>query len=153
MNLIGKSLIIVAIKKTEKNPKSRKTPEPPTTRDTPLPQSFLPSHVWHCVYKKIQSRPPTPPFNPFPLSNFTTTLHNGGPSGLRRSDRYRSWYVHRQWMLNLRFTDFFSFFCVGTTYSCVANYEGTNVEISAFSSATRYLPCNTNQIISCQRSG
>jgi hypothetical protein len=28
---------------------------------------------------------------------------------------------------------FFFFFCLGTTYSCVANYEGTNVEISAFS--------------------
>lgn len=73
--------------------RTRKSPEPPRARDTPLPQNFLPRHVWHCVYKKNSVPAPTPPFNPFPLSNFTTTLHNGGPSGLRRSDRYRSWYV------------------------------------------------------------
>jgi hypothetical protein len=39
-------------KKTQKT-QTRKTPEPPLARDSPLPQSFLPSDVWHCVYKKI----------------------------------------------------------------------------------------------------
>lgn len=43
---------------------------------------------------------------------------------------------------------------LGTTYSCVANYEGTNVEISTFSHefGTRSRPRLTHPF-SCQRAG
>lgn len=62
-------------------------------RDVPLPQNFLPFLCVGIDFIKKNFDPSKPLFPTFfNSSNFTTQFHNGGSSGVRRGDRYRSWY-------------------------------------------------------------
>ena len=63
------------------------------SRDVPLPQNFLPFLCVGIDFIKKNFDPSKPLFPTFfNSSNFTTQFHNGGSSGVRRGDRYRSWY-------------------------------------------------------------